>query len=131
MMEKKNNKKIMIICGSILLALIVVAIIIFSMLSTIPGKNIGKWNSSTMGYSVELKLYEDKHFQLTFDMDYLVGTTYNANVTYKGTYKYFNGKITLIPDNENIEYKGNFGDNRLTIRKIENGSNGNFIEFKK
>ena len=128
---KKNNKKIIVICGSIIIAFILIAIIVYAILGKLPNKNIGKWSSSSLGYSANLKLYEDKHFEMNFNVGYTIGTTYNANVTYKGTYKYFNGKITLIPDNESIKYEGNFGDNRLTLRKIENGKSGDFIEFKK
>lgn len=127
----KNNKKIIVICGSVVVILMLIAIMIFVILEKLPNKNIGKWTSSSVGYSANLKLYEDKHFEMNFNVGYTVGTTYNSNVTYKGTYKYFNGKITLIPDNENIKYEGNFGDNRLSLRKIENSKSGDFIEFKK
>lgn len=103
----------------------------FFLLTTMPSKNIGKWTSSSGWYSANLRLYEDKHFELILDVSYIIGTTYNANVTYSGTYKYFNGEITLIPDDEDIKYVGNFGDNRLTLRKVEDGKKGDFIEFKK
>lgn len=129
-MEKKKNNKILIICG-VILTVIAIALIIFFSLSTMPSKNIGKWTSTSTGYSVDLKLYENNKFELNFNINYILGTIYNTNVNYKGTYKYFNGKITLFPDNEDVEYKGNFGDNRLTLTKVENGETGEFIEFKK
>lgn len=127
-MEKK--KKALIISISIGL-IILILVVTFMILASMPNKNIGNWKSASSGYSANLKLYDNKRFELTLNLSYVVGETYQANVTYKGTYNYFAGNITLVPDNTNIEYKGNFGENRLTLRKIENGVNGDFIEFKK
>ncbi len=127
----KSKKILLILAGTIAIVALVIGIVMFK-LNTMPRKNIGKWSSTSNFYSSELRLYDDKKFELTASISYTIGETYQANITYKGTYKYFNGSITLIPDNENIQYKGNFGDNRLTLRKIESdGTSGDFLEYKK
>lgn len=128
----KKNKKILFITSGVIISIALIIGIVVFILSQMPNKNIGKWSSTSNYYSAELRLYDNKKFELTANMSYTIGETYQANITYKGTYKYFNGSITLIPDNENIQYKGDFGDNRLTLRKVEkDGTSGDFLEFKK
>ena len=129
-MEK--NKKILFITSGVIISIALIIGIIIFILNQMPNKNIGTWNLSSQNYSGTLKLYDNKKFELTANVIYTIGKTYQTNVTYKGTYKYFNGSITLIPNNEDMQFKGNFGENRLTLRKVESdGTSGDFLEFKR
>ena len=80
-MEK--NKKILFITSGVIISIALIIGIVIFILNQMPNKNIGTWNLSSQNYSGTLKLYDNKKFELTANVIYTIGKTYQTNVTYR------------------------------------------------